>query len=78
MNSLTITPAGKFEFSVGKFKWPFKDSRSPEVVAKLFDASLHITADMLRAPTVWTPSPALYIDWEKSGKYYNIIRIHAQ
>ena len=83
-NKMIITPDNKFEFYVGRFKWPFKDSRSPETVAQIFDTELHITPDMLRKPTKWEPQ-GLLADWvlvEKPkgdgtvAKYYNVVRIY--
>lgn len=83
LNSLVIAPDPKtgklvYNFSVGKFKYPFKDSRGAEVVAKLFDEDLHILPDALRNPLAapWIPNPPLFVDWVKPEKYYNIVRIH--
>lgn len=66
----------KHFFDVGKFNYPFQDSRGPKIVSGLFDAELGITEAMLTNMTTWVPDVQLYVDWEKPGKYYNIVRIH--
>lgn len=68
------------QFYVGKFKYPFKDSRGPEVVASLFDEELGWTPDHFAVDAaIYTPREwggTLYVDWEKPGKYYNVVRVH--
>jgi len=72
---------GKVEFSVGDFKWPFKDSRGAEKVAALFDDDLgwgteHFDVKAaIYSPADWG-NETLYVDWEKPLKYYNVLRIH--
>ncbi|HIP96542.1 MAG TPA: hypothetical protein EYH32_04925 [Anaerolineae bacterium] len=81
LEKLVIQPDGKIEFYVDGFRWPFKDARGPEVVASLFDEELQQlgwTAELLSRPAVYTPDQfgVLYVDWEKPGKYYDVVRIH--
>jgi hypothetical protein len=80
---------GKVEFSVGKFTYPFSDSRGPAVVASLFDQDIGFTPEHFIDGARFDPSQwsgILYADWEKVERfskmkkknvfYYNIVRIH--
>lgn len=69
------------KFSVGAFKYPFTDSRSSDVVANLFDSNLgfepaHFDAiGAIYDQGNWGGGD-LFADWQKSGKYFNVLRIH--
>lgn len=70
------------EFSVGKFTYPFKDSRSPDVINALFDADLGFEVVHFEKPTVYVerdwgePIVAEWVKVKKGDKtYYNITRI---
>lgn len=69
----------KVQFHVGKFKYPFTDSRKPEVIAALFDSELGWTPEHFSVDVaIYTPDQfgELYADWEKPQKYYNVTRVH--
>ena len=74
----------KVEFHVGKFRYPFQDHRvktqdGAQIISDLFDADLGWTPDHFKGAAEYTPAQygTLYIDWEKPGKYYNVVRKHA-
>jgi hypothetical protein len=77
---------GKVDFYVGQFKYPFKDSRGPAVVAGLFDPDLGWTKEHFAGPVAQYEKQHLgdlKVDWAKetnpkTGKsYYNVKRVHA-
>lgn len=77
-----ISVSDRVEFSVGSFKYPFKDSRKPEVVAALFDEELGFEKEHFASPAIYTPNDwgdELVAEWEhieKNGKrYYNVTRV---
>lgn len=81
---------GFVEFHVGKFKYPFKDSRlswdgGKKIIADLFDASLGWREDHFAAMGKYEQGDwgaTYYVDWEHvennktHAKYYNVVRIH--
>lgn len=87
LKSLTILPEkdGKqvVEFQVGRFKYPFKEYRGLTVAAELFDPAIGITPAFLSTPATYQASdwaasgfPKLAVDWEKRGKYYNVLKVY--
>lgn len=91
LNSITYVPGKPLEFSVGKFKYPFKDSRELDAIVNLFDEGLGFTKEHFgQAPALYTSQNwgggNIYVDWEKIQKpgkegkmvsYWNIKKIHA-
>lgn len=79
LKSITIDADLKASFNVEGLKWPLKDGRGAQVIAKLFDPELDWTAEHFVAPCVYTEVQLgkLFLDWEKPDKYYNVKYIHA-
>jgi len=76
LEKITVNADGQAQFHVEGFRWPFKDSRGGEVISKLFDTDLGWT------PGHFTPGvkyekevTGLVVDWEKPGKYYDVVRV---
>lgn len=78
VTKLLVQADGKIEFYLEGFRWPFTDSRGAEVVIGLFDQQLGWTVTHLLPGAMYTPEQygTLYADWEKPGKYYDIVRVH--
>lgn len=88
INKIMVNPEGKIEFSVGRFTYPFGDTRGAKKVAALFDSNTGFDESALSKPVLYTPKDwgdPLYADWikiqktDKNGKsanYYNVIRVH--
>ena len=80
-----VVQKDKVLFHVGKFKYPFSDSRlkldnGAEIIAGLFDDDLGWEADFFNYPGDYDQSDwggeKLYVDWEKVGRYYNVVKVH--
>jgi hypothetical protein len=77
LNKITVDADGKVEFHVGRFRYPFKDARGPETVAGLFDPALGWTpGHFVPGAKYENEVNGLQVDWEKPGKYYDVVRVH--
>ena len=77
LNKVSVDADGRVEFYVGNFRWPFKDSRGPEIVAGLFDSDLGWMPEHFYAGAKYESEVAgLLVDWAKPGKYYDVLRVH--
>ena len=78
LKKVAVDADGRAEFYVGGFRYPFKDARGPETVAGLFDPALGWTPEHFvpGAKYEGTAVAGLVVDWEKPGKYYDVVRVH--
>jgi hypothetical protein len=78
LTKIMVQADGKVEFYCKGFRYPFKDSRGAETVITLFDPKLGWGAEHL-FPGALYEGPVVTgvkVDWEKPGKYYNVVRLH--
>jgi hypothetical protein len=78
LESIKVDADGRVEFYVKGFKWPFKDARGAERVSALFDEDLGWDPEHLYPGAKYeSECVGLWVDWEKPGKYYNVLLVHA-
>lgn len=75
LGTLKVDADGRVEFHVDGFKWPFKDGRGAEIVAALFDPALGWKVEHFQAGVKYE-NVGLTVDWEKPGKYYDVVRVY--
>lgn len=82
LKKVVVDDEGHVEFSVGNFKYPFRDSRDPETIAALFDKEIGFEPQDFVGMHSYSPQQwgdNLVVDWAKVRKgeksYYNVKRI---
>jgi len=80
LHEIGVDSDGKVKFKVGGFKWPFQEGRGAEMAASLFDTDLGWNANHFKPGAHYGPEICgpLHVEWEKPGKYYNVIRVFKQ
>jgi hypothetical protein len=78
LTKIMVQADGRVEFYCKGFQWPFKDSRGAETVIALFDPKLGWATEHLFPGALYegTVVQGVKVDWEKPGKYYNVVRLH--
>lgn len=78
LHKVTVDAEGVVAFHVGRFKWPLKEPRGAEAAIKAFDPDLGWTEAHLAPGAKYEGQDVagLMVDWQKPGKYRDVVRVY--
>lgn len=88
LHKLVVQVDGTTEFHVGRFKYPFKDSRAPDVISELFAPECKgLAAKLGQIGSYDLEGLGYRVEWQivrkpskrdpgSTAKYYNVVRVY--